>query len=246
MALKLISIDFWNTIFDSSNGIERNNYRREVLLSAAAQHSINISDEEFNTVLKDSWEYFNRIWKEDLRTPNSIELVDFIWQKFNIPNDRNLINKVASEFAECVYMYPPSLMKDLKFAIEQLEKKFILCIVSDTGLSPGSVLRNMLNNESILHYFKAFSFSDETGVAKPHPKAFHTILDKFNCEPEESLHIGDIEYTDIKGAKNIGMKCIRFTGDETSFISLQHKDKSVADFEADSWLQILEIINSLE
>lgn len=246
MDLKLITIDFWNTIFDSSQGIERNNFRRESMLAAAKQLSIEIDNNDFDMAVKESWDYFNRIWIEEFRTPDAYELVKFIWKKFNIPEDDDLINKVVKDFAETVYWYPPALMSGIREALDILEKKYTLCIVSDTGLSPGTVLRSMLNTESILHYFQAFSFSDETGTSKPHPKAFLTVLDKFNCSPEQALHIGDIEYTDIKGAKSLGMKAIKFTGDETSFLSMRHKDETAADFTAGSWSEILKIIDNLQ
>ena len=38
------------------------------------------------------------------------------------------------------------------------------------------------------------------------------ILHDLNIGPEEAVHIGDLEHTDIAGAKRIGMKAIKFIG----------------------------------
>src|SRR5690606_40365814 len=63
-----------------------------------------------------------------------------------------------------------------------------------------------LESVGIAGYFDIYVFSDETGVAKPHPEAFRRAYEPLGCLPSEALHIGDIERTDILGAKSAGMK----------------------------------------
>ena len=43
----------------------------------------------------------------------------------------------------------------------------------------------------------------------------HATLATLNAKPAEAVHIGDIFRTDIVGAKNAGMKAIRFAGFNT-------------------------------
>ena len=92
--------------------------------------------------------------------------------------------------------------------------------------------------EDMLEYFSAFSFSDETGVAKPHAFAFRKVLEELNCSPDEALHIGDIERTDIKGAVNVGMRAIKYCGDNSVFLDKYRDDSTQAEFVTDSWLEI--------
>src|SRR6185295_5292531 len=99
--------------------------------------------------------------------------------------------------------------------------------------------------DNILHLFDSFSYSNETGVAKPDSKAFKKVLDELELTPSETIHIGDIERTDIVGAKSMGMKAIRFNGSPDPFISTNPKE-SIADFEADSWREIKIIIDGLK
>lgn len=243
--LKVITVDFWNTIFDSSNGIERNQLRINTLKSKFMELGFKISDEEFQIAMQKAWEFFNGIWKNEQRTLSTYDSVLFFWQYFNAPFDKRAIEEVVSVFEDCILEYPPTLFEGAIEAFQQLSQKFKLGIISDTGFSPGQVLRRLLDQNYILHYFSAFSFSNETGVAKPHPKAYLKILEKFNCKPENALHIGDIEETDIEGAKNLNMYAIRFLAYQPDFLNEDSEFHSRADYIAKSWYEVMEIVNNM-
>jgi putative hydrolase of the HAD superfamily len=180
-----------------------------------------------------------------MRTPSTRDIIEFLWSYIDLPYDSDAIDTISSVFAESILQYPPDLMPGVEHALEQLNSRFLLGIVSDTGFSPGSVLRKLLDAKGITHYFSYFSFSDETGVAKPHPKAYTTILDNADVAPAESLHIGDIEATDITGAKNLGMKAIKFTGDRANFLIEDAGTKTIADAEFDNWIDVTNYIISI-
>lgn len=245
MSFKIITVDFWNTIFDSSSGIERNKYRLKTLIEVTDKLGCFIKQEELETAMKSSWEHFNQVWTNEQRTPSSVELVKFFWEKLSLPESKNSIQYLADAFANSILIHPPKLVNGVKDALEKLNSNYRLAIVSDTGFSGGNVLRKLLEKESIIHYFDAFSFSDETGFAKPRKEAFQKVLNELNAEPNEGLHIGDIENTDIIGAKSIGMKAIRFVGDSSRFLVKENPLKTIADFETDDWQKIPEIIKKL-
>ncbi|TAL70653.1 MAG: HAD family hydrolase [Bacteroidetes bacterium] len=245
MRLKVLTIDFWNTLFDSSGGTERNNYRLAAFIKEADKYGIQFKADDFNEAIKKSWEYFNNIWKNDMRTPSPYESAEFFWKNLKLPYDKDSIKTLSEEFGNAILVNPPKLIEGVKDSLEILSKKFKLGIVSDTGFSPGTVLRKLLEKNSIISYFDAFSFSNETGVSKPHPIAFMTVLNNFGCNPEEALHIGDIEQTDIEGAKKLGMKAIRFKGDTSYPLTPEREEFTIADAEAESWSEIVELINNL-
>lgn len=245
MNIKVITIDFWNTIFDSSNGNERNIHRIKEMKNEISRMGLNISEEKYQNVLEQSWEYFNNIWRNQQRTPSAEESRNFFWEKLNLPDNNGEADKILKIFAESVLYYPPKLIVGAKEALEELSHNYKLALVSDTGFSPGKILRRLMYENDILHYFSAFSFSDETEVAKPHSTAFLTILDQFNVKPSEALHVGDIEDTDIKGAKSLGMYAVRFNGDPTALLNLNKSKESIADFMSDNWKDIVLFIKSL-
>lgn len=246
MRIKVVTIDFWNTLFDSSNGNERNLYRISEMKNEISRMGKFIPEEKYNDILKESWEYFNDIWRNQLRTPTADESRKFFWEKLNLPEDGEATERILKTFAESILYYPPNLVKGAKEALEELSKDYRLAIISDTGFSPGSVLRRLLYENDILSYFCSFSFSDETEVAKPHAQAFLKILEELDVEPHNALHVGDIEDTDIKGAKAIGMYAVRFNGDPTASLNLNKANNTIADFMSDSWKEIVAFIKSLK
>ncbi len=246
MAIKAITIDFWNTLLDSSKGRERNAYRLSVLKSELTALGVEFTEEQYTGALKSSWEYFNNIWKNEQRTPLTIETVMYFWKKMNIPENKSTIDRVVDAFSNCNLIYQPALIPGVRDALDKLSGDFRLAIISDTGFSPGSILRQLMEEKNILKYFTAFSFSDETGVAKPHPKAYTTALGYLEAEPADAIHIGDIEDTDIQGAKAVGMKAIRFNSDEPDLYSRNNPHDTIADYQADSWEEVLDIIYTSE
>jgi len=242
MSLKIITVDFWNTLFDSSNGTARNNHRIDTLKFEISKTGNNISDLEYEKTMEESWEHFNAIWKNEQRTPTSEESRSFFWNRLNIPRDDEAASRIEKAFAESILYYPPKLIDGVADALSELSEYCMLAIVSDTGFSPGKVLRRLMHENDVLKYFSSFSFSDETEVAKPHPKAFRTVLDDLKVLPDAAMHIGDIEDTDIKGAKGIGMKAIRFSGDPTAFLNLNNSKTTLADYESKSWNDIVNYI----
>lgn len=244
--MKAITFDFWNTLFDSSGGELRNAYRLRAVIEEMDKHGILIKQDEFTKAMYSSWDFFNKIWKTEQRTPHPKETVEFFWDYLKLPASEDSIDEIIEKFADSILVHPPKLIDGISGLIENLATKYTLGIVSDTGFSPGSILKKLLEKEGLLHYFKAFSFSDETGVSKPHPKAFMKVLDELECSPSEALHIGDIEDTDIKGAKNLGMKAVRFSGDPTAKLSMENPTTSIADYEIFSWNEFPAILESFE
>ena len=245
MAIKVVTIDFWNTIFDSSNGQKRNIVRNQEIRRALKKIGFEPTDQEINEAVRAGWNHFNSLWTNEMRTPLPIESVEFIWDYFSLLHNQEVIDEVVKSFETAILHFPPNLVQDVGYAISKLSEEFSLAIISDTGFTPGTVLQELMRQAQILNYFQAFSFSDETGVSKPHPKAFMKVLDELNCKPEEALHIGDIENTDIKGAKNLGMKAILFMGDPTANHAIHTHKQTKADATANNWNEALMFIRQI-
>lgn len=246
MGIKLITIDFWNTIFDSSGGKERNSFRQRSLVEVIDKLGVFVDGEKFNGAMQASWDFFNNIWINEQRTPDPKDTVKFFWDYLSLPFDQESQNKIVKDFANSILVHKPKIIDGAKDAIIKLSEEYKIALVSDTGFSPGTILKALLEDQDILKYFDAFSFSDETGVAKPQKQAFEKVLNELNIMPEESVHIGDIEFTDVKGAKSIGMYSIRFNGDPTAFLGKDDSVKSIADYEVGHWNQVYNIVKIID
>jgi putative hydrolase of the HAD superfamily len=246
--LQAITIDFWNTLYDSSGGDGRNHDRHETIMRNAMRLGKSLSEDSVKAAQKDAWEHFNVVWRTEQRTPTTRSMVEYFWQRLSIDADAQATDEVTLAFEEGILKHPPKLLPNVKEALQHLSKQHYLALISDTAFSPGRVLKRVMEQDGIAEYFSAFSFSDETGVSKPHPRAYEVALQGILSQGKvyqahECLHIGDIERTDIVGAKNFGMKALLFAGDPHGRMNDEHKDQPTqADARAESWSHILELL----
>jgi putative hydrolase of the HAD superfamily len=102
----------------------------------------------------------------------------------------------------------PDLVPGIADALEALEGRYRLAVISDTIFSPGRVLRQILKHHRLYGAFEAFVFSDEIGCAKPDPRVFEAVLHETGCTPGELVHVGDREEKDVAGAHAVGARAI--------------------------------------
>jgi putative hydrolase of the HAD superfamily len=84
------------------------------------------------------------------------------------------------------------------------------------------------------------TFSDEAGVAKPHKQIFEQTLEKLGGRPEEAVHIGDSEYSDIVGARKANMRAVLFAG-----VNDKYKDNNSADLMISNYDNLVEILEKM-
>ena len=152
-------------------------------------------------------------------------------------SDKNLIR---IEFEETMFKDPPLLKTGVKETLNNLSKKYEIGLISNTGITPGRVIKKVLEKHDILKYFLFTLFSDETGYYKPSKKMFQTALKEFNCKPQNIIHVGDILETDIRGAKECNMLTVWFND------SWADKSNNIQpDYEIHLISEIIDIIESL-
>ncbi len=236
--MNLISIDFWNTIVVAhTNGEERHKARYDALIERAAGYNESLTKDRIDQAHTYASQRFDEIWIDEQRTPNSPELVAFTLEKLGIRFSENETAEITRIYEESLMDGPPDLAPGVADAVKHLSEKYKLAIISDTMFSPGRVLREFLHGHDILQYFSAFSFSDEVGVSKPHPKMYKKVLSETGTGVSGSFHIGDMQRTDITGAKAMGMGAILYTG-----VNESDKDQTTADHVLSEWDNIAELL----
>jgi putative hydrolase of the HAD superfamily len=136
---------------------------------------------------------------------------------------------------------PPVLVEGVRSALEQLTGRYRLGIISDVGFSPGRVLKQILAQNDLLDAFDSLVFSDEAGRSKPHRRVFETTAEQLAAAPDEIAHIGDLEFTDIVGAKQAGYHAIRFTG----VTPMREGETTAADFVIDDYAALPRLLENL-
>jgi putative hydrolase of the HAD superfamily len=85
-------------------------------------------------------------------------------------------------------------------------------LICDTGFTPGRVVRSLLARVGLLPQLEVAIFSDETGVHKPHARAFTSALSGLGTSAAGAVHVGDLRRSDVAGAQAAGMTAVRFRG----------------------------------
>lgn len=83
-------------------------------------------------------------------------------------------------------------------------------LVSNAGVTPGFVLREILDGHGLLEYFDHTIFSDEVEVSKPSAAIFEHALDAFGAAPHEAAFIGDQPVLDVLGPRAAGIWSIQY------------------------------------
>jgi putative hydrolase of the HAD superfamily len=79
-----------------------------------------------------------------------------------------------------------------------------LAVVSN---SDGTVERS-LTAQGLRPYFELVVDSAVVGIAKPDPRIFTYALTEMRCEPDLALHVGDMYFADVAGARSAGIHAI--------------------------------------
>jgi putative hydrolase of the HAD superfamily len=122
--------------------------------------------------------------------------------------------EVEAAYATPVLTHGPRVASGAVEAIRALAGRGLaLAIVSNTGRTPGTILRRLLERAGVLDAFRVLSFSDEVGVRKPDAGIFLHTLSEAACAPEAALHVGDDPLTDVAGARGAGMRAVHYVAD---------------------------------
>lgn len=111
------------------------------------------------------------------------------------------------DWEEALLRLPPPVLDDALGVLAALRRQGVrIALISDTGLTPGRVMRLVLDRVGLLQHIEWCAFSNELGVTKHQPQPFVATLYALGIAPETALHVGDTCATDITGAKRVGMR----------------------------------------
>jgi FMN phosphatase YigB (HAD superfamily) len=208
--LQAVTFDFWNTLVVDVHGAEREERRARVVHDELAALGKDISPLIVEEALRSAFDYFDRIWIAEHRTPHCAELVDAMFTTLAVRPPDEVHARVVQIFEDLVLELPPQPMPGAQETLPVLAERFRLAVICDTGYSPGRVLREVLRRYDMLKYFEYLFFSNEHGMCKPDPRVFRHTLEQLGVRAGEAAHVGDIQRTDVAGAQGAGMAAAHF------------------------------------
>lgn len=202
----------------------------------ALRRFLDLNDEEARALLDEAWAKHDEAWKQ-VETFGPGRMAAYCLEARGVDDD-DAIRALTSEFEEATLEFGVYAVDGARETLEALERAGIgRALVCDTGLTPGRVVRELLDDVGLLGFLPVTCFSDEVGVPKPGAEIFAKALAELGVRPPEAVHVGDLRRTDVAGADDVGMHAVRFRG--------AHDDRSDfadAQIVIDRHEQLLEVI----
>lgn len=106
---------------------------------------------------------------------------------------------------------PELIEPDVRDTLQALRNDgYRLALLSNTGMSDGRTMRQVLDQLQLTNLIDHMELSDESGLAKPHPKIFVRLAEWTGVRPWQVLHIGDNVRADYYGARNAGLYALHY------------------------------------
>jgi putative hydrolase of the HAD superfamily len=207
--IRAVTFDFWDTLYGSlgAEGVVagRTDALRRYLLSKGH----NFAEDAVRRAYHHAEERLDYHARTDWLCPGPELAMSDIFGSLGLTPTQHETEALLEQFRtnETTRITP---LPGVPETLAAMSTDFRIGLISDTWLTPGKLLRERMEQHGLKRFFSAMVFSDETGFRKPHAHQFELALSALGVRPAECVHVGDIESTDIRGAKASGMKAILF------------------------------------
>lgn len=215
---RTITFDCWSTLLYEANGEEIWEERCHMLRSVASRYSgQNIPFSRAKDALDTAYLEAHNAWMNGQITSASTVATRALT---NLKvEDTAAQDRLSGTFASAALQHDIHIVEGADQTLAALSTQGVrIALICDTGFTPGTVVRRLLDNLGLLEFLEEVTFSDETGVPKPHLHMFTSTLNALGVTNEQAIHVGDMRRTDVAGGRGAGMATIRITA--------VHNDKS--------------------
>lgn len=246
--IKAVTFDLWDTVFiDDSDEPKRKAQnlapkaieRRNLVESFLNKHQP-VSRQLIDLAFRTTDAAFRHVWYGQNVTWTVHERLSVLLKGLDVELPAPEMAELVRLHEEMELSVQPDIAANIATALAGLQGKYKLGVISDTIFSPGRVLKEILDANSILKYFDYFVFSDEIGCAKPNPLVFEDMARGLGVELDEIVHIGDRREKDIDGPHAVGAK-----GIFTTVVKDRGVENCNADAVCDNYLDLVEIVDRL-
>ena len=204
-----MSLDLWGTILDDNHSpadtITYSTQRQNFLGNELTRHGQAFAAKDMKAAYQQAWNHFDALWAKQIAfgaADGVREMLRLLGAK--LPEES--MARVVRFFEETFDEHLPPSLDDAMPAVKRLASRYALALISDTAWTPGRVLRTVLQRHGVAGFFVVMVFSGEVGVTKPHRRMFELALEGLGVQPQACLHVGDLQRTDVAGARQAGMR----------------------------------------
>ena len=242
IALKVVTFDFWSTLVDGNITPERTAERLARLHRAIVGAGCACTPDQLRQAFERALSRVTDAARESFEDVGPPGRWAVLASELGIPAGKIAYEVVEHAYEDITLDPLPDAMPHIHVAVEAMHAAgYHLGVICNTGMAGGRVLREVLRRHGLLDFFEVTVFSNEFGIAKPHPSIFeHTLAALGSIPPSQALHVGDLEELDVEGARRAGVYAARYlpahagtVETDANFVVTDWRDfgQQVADFE---------------
>ena len=211
--IQCVTFDLWETlIFDEPENDEaRGQMRYEGLQVVLADRGIKLALNDLKQGYEESGPRLQAVWNRNEEVPiiDQIRLIVNLAAGRPVALDPSWVQPLEAAYVDPILSLPPKLSTDAAGVLQSVRNRgYKIGLISNTGRSPGTALRRLLDTRGVLEFFDATVFSNEVKRRKPDRAIFDRAAQLLGAKNEQIVHIGDNPEADFWGAKNAGMQAI--------------------------------------
>lgn len=214
--IRAIGFDLWETLITDTAELAKTQEELRIagVTSVLRETGHEREDAEVRRAYHDLWTRCHELyWSNDLDIPTRRQIVHFLEalaiEPSSVPED--LLAKMDHAYAVPALEILPSAVDGAAETVRQLARDgYLVGVISNTGRTPGHILRSVLDRLGFADSIRAMVFSNEHGVCKPQRPIFDTLCAGLAIPPEDVVFVGDNLYCDVYGAQQCGMMGVHF------------------------------------
>lgn len=210
-----IAFDLWETLITDTPAASRLQESRRLatiarlLREAGREHGM----ERIEAAYRHTWRRCHELYwsrDRDIAPRRQIEHMLEHLLPAGDPIEEELAAAIENAYAFAAAEDLPELVDGAAEVVETLGARYPLGLISNTGRTPGWVLREILRKLGLGEAFRAMVFSNEHGECKPLGSIFETLRSALGAPADRIVFVGDNIYADVWGAQQAGMRAVYF------------------------------------
>jgi putative hydrolase of the HAD superfamily len=214
--IQAIAFDLWETLITDTPDLSRQQERlrltrMEEILRARGHGAV---AERIEHAYRAIWHRCQALyWSSDVDIPCRRQIEHFL-EELGLDArsfDEGVLEELEHAYAHAALDVLPAVVEGAPQTLAELKTRgFGVGLISNTGRTPGYVLRRILDSLGLSESIDVMVFSNEHGHCKPQPSIFEELRRGLGVAYHELVFVGDNLYVDVHGAQRCGMKGVHF------------------------------------
>lgn len=214
--LKAVAFDLWETLITDTPDLSRRQERlrltrMEEILRARGHEAVADRIEHAYRAL---WRRCHDLyWSSDVDVPCRRQIEHFLdeLELDHTSFEEEVLAELEHAYAHAALDVLPALVEGASETLAALKSRGLgVGLISNTGRTPGYVLRRVLDALGLGEMIDVMVFSNEHGQCKPRPSIFEELRRNLGVAYDELVFVGDNLYVDVHGAQRCGMRAVHF------------------------------------